>query len=164
MSRKHSIWAISVFFLHIKGDSFSSILFLQICSDEMFSLCSQKAEMRCLLPKSLLDHGLFPPVSQKDENNRERKVDQIYNFSWSGQRKTPSYLNKLVFPENFMSALRTIAMKEDEYSEVSLLLEEVPYLCDNFLCICLLVCSFCFILVDCSSHFNCLSLWKMAFK
>ncbi|XP_044493771.1 actin-histidine N-methyltransferase isoform X2 [Mangifera indica] len=85
----------------------------------------QKAEMRCLLPKSLLDHGFFPPVSQKDENNRERKVDQICNFSWSGQRKTPSYLNKLVFPENFMSALRTIAMKEDEYSKVSLLLEEL---------------------------------------
>ncbi|KAJ0052241.1 hypothetical protein Pint_00300 [Pistacia integerrima] len=85
----------------------------------------QKAEMRCLLPKALLDHGFFPPGSQKDEDNNECKVDHICNFSWSGQRNTPSYINKLVFPENFLSALRTIAMKEDEHSKVALLLEEL---------------------------------------
>ncbi|KAJ0112640.1 hypothetical protein Patl1_00315 [Pistacia atlantica] len=84
----------------------------------------QKAEMRCLLPKALLDHGFFPPGSQKDEDNNECKVDHICNFSWSGQRNTPSYINKLVFPGNFLSALRTIAMKEDEHSKVALLLEE----------------------------------------
>ncbi|XP_031267752.1 uncharacterized protein LOC116126187 isoform X1 [Pistacia vera] len=85
----------------------------------------QKAEMRCLLPKALLDHGFFPPGSQKDEDNNECKVDHICNFSWSGQRNMPSYINKLVFPGNFLSALRTIAMKEDEHSKVALLLEEL---------------------------------------
>ncbi|PON85193.1 hypothetical protein TorRG33x02_190370 [Trema orientale] len=37
----------------------------------------------------------------------------------------PSYLDKLVFPENFLSALRTIAMQEDEPFKVSTLLEEL---------------------------------------
>ncbi|KAG9142401.1 hypothetical protein Leryth_025422 [Lithospermum erythrorhizon] len=47
------------------------------------------------------------------------------NYSWSGERKMPSYLDKLVFPEEFMSALRTIAMTEDQTYQVSALLEEL---------------------------------------
>ena len=34
-------------------------------------------------------------------------------------------MNKLVFPEMFLSTLRTIAMNEDELYQVSTLLEEV---------------------------------------
>ncbi|KAI9180759.1 hypothetical protein LWI28_007876 [Acer negundo] len=37
----------------------------------------------------------------------------------------PSYSNKLVFPESFLAALRTIAMKQDEHLKVSSLLEEL---------------------------------------
>ncbi|VFQ85978.1 unnamed protein product [Cuscuta campestris] len=47
------------------------------------------------------------------------------NYSWSGERKIPSYLNRLVFPEEFMTALRTIAMKEDELYKVTSLLSEL---------------------------------------
>ncbi|KAJ7951059.1 SET domain-containing protein [Quillaja saponaria] len=86
---------------------------------------AQKAEMRCLLPRSLLDHGFFPLGTQKDVYNSKCKLDQVCNYSWSGQRKTPSYASKLVFPENFLSALRTIAMQEDELFKVSSLLEEL---------------------------------------
>ncbi|KAL5166988.1 Ribulose-1,5 bisphosphate carboxylase/oxygenase large subunit N-methyltransferase, chloroplastic [Glycine soja] len=41
------------------------------------------------------------------------------------QRKMPSYVNKLVFPEKFMTTLRTIAMQEDELFKVSSMLEEL---------------------------------------
>lgn len=87
----------------------------------------QKAEMRCLLSKTLLDHGFF---SNKKETNGKCKENEVPNFSWSGQRKTPSYLNKLVFPEEFLTCLRTIAMGEDEIYKVTSLLQEVhSYFC-----------------------------------
>ncbi|KAF3442245.1 hypothetical protein FNV43_RR16161 [Rhamnella rubrinervis] len=86
---------------------------------------AQKAELRCLLPRSLLDHGFFPVGIPKDEGNESCKRDQVCSYSWSGERKMPSYLNKLVFPDKFLSALRTIAMKEDELFQVSALLEEL---------------------------------------
>lgn len=89
--------------------------------------------MRCLLPRSLLEHGFFPAGSSKDERNSNGKVDHVFNFSWSGHRRTPSYLSKLVFPENFLTALRTIAMREDEYIKVSSLLEEVSFSVATFL-------------------------------
>ncbi|KAK2650443.1 hypothetical protein Ddye_017932 [Dipteronia dyeriana] len=82
---------------------------------------AQTAELRCLLPKSLLDHGFFPP----HECNNKCKTGPICDFSWSGQRRMPSYSNKLVFPESFLAALRTIAMKQDEHLKVSSLLEEL---------------------------------------
>ncbi|KAL2330372.1 hypothetical protein Fmac_017953 [Flemingia macrophylla] len=85
----------------------------------------QKAEMRCLLPKTLLDNGFFPPGTQNSGENNKDKADQVCNYSWSGQRKMPSYVNKLVFPEKFMTTLRTIAMQEDELFKVSSMLEEL---------------------------------------
>nr|AKM76813.1 SET domain-containing protein [Monsonia marlothii] len=80
---------------------------------------AQKADMRCLLHRSLLDRGFF------SEGNNNTEVDQTCNYSWSGQRKIPSYVNKLVFPEGFLTTLRTIAMREDELFKVSSLLEEL---------------------------------------
>ncbi|GMN20966.1 hypothetical protein TIFTF001_045412 [Ficus carica] len=84
----------------------------------------QKAEMRCLLPRSLLDHGFFPQGIPKDGDDAH-KPDQVCSYSWSGQRKIPSYVNKLIFSENFLSTLRTIAMQEDQLFKVSALLEEL---------------------------------------
>ncbi|KAI7736529.1 hypothetical protein M8C21_020603 [Ambrosia artemisiifolia] len=83
---------------------------------------AQKAEMRCLLSKKLLDNGFF---SNEKETRDKAKETEVVNYSWSGQRKTPSYLNKLVFPEEFLTCLRTIAMTEDEIFKVSSLLEEL---------------------------------------
>ncbi|PWA99937.1 SET domain-containing protein [Artemisia annua] len=81
---------------------------------------AQKAEMRCLLSKSLLDHGFFSNKKEANDNSTE-----VPNYSWSGQRKPPSYLNKLIFPEEFLTCLRTIAMREDEIFKVSSLLQEL---------------------------------------
>ncbi|CAH8336856.1 unnamed protein product [Eruca vesicaria subsp. sativa] len=87
---------------------------------------AQKAELRCLLPKSLLDHGFFPQTTSKvRESDEKGTAARSCNFSWSGQRKIPSYVNKLVFPEDFMTGLRTIAMQEDEIYKVSAMLEEL---------------------------------------
>ena len=86
----------------------------------------QNAEMRCLLPKGLLDRGFFQEGIRKVDNETY-KHDPICSYSWSGQRKMPSYVNKLVFPESFLSALRTIAMQEDELFKVSTLLEQVVF-------------------------------------
>ncbi|VVA19399.1 PREDICTED: histone-lysine N-methyltransferase [Prunus dulcis] len=86
---------------------------------------AQKAEMRCLLPRSLLDYGFFPPDISNKEGDDKCKLDHCCSYSWSGQRKMPTYLHRLVFPENFLTALRTIAMQEDELFQVSSLLEEL---------------------------------------
>ncbi|BFG21841.1 hypothetical protein CerSpe_081150 [Prunus speciosa] len=86
---------------------------------------AQKAEMRCLLPRSLLDHGFFPVDISNKEGDDKCKLDHVCSYSWSGQRKMPTYLHRLVFPENFLTTLRTIAMQEDELFQVSSLLEEL---------------------------------------
>lgn len=119
--------------LHINGHSLPSSFSLQIYfSGNDLSL--QKAQLRCLLPKSLLEHGFFAAEPPKGGSNDNKwKVDRICNFSWSGQRRMPSYLNKLIFPENFLTALRTIAMREDELFKVSSLLEEVQFFIASFL-------------------------------
>ncbi|KAK4266745.1 hypothetical protein QN277_023626 [Acacia crassicarpa] len=108
--------------VHYPAEAIASIS----CSESKSQLLeAQKAEMRCLLPKTLLDHGFFPVGTKKGGENDKGKVDQVCNYSWSGQRKAPSYANKLVFPEKFMTALRTIAMQENEIFKVSSLLEEL---------------------------------------
>ncbi|GAV89869.1 hypothetical protein CFOL_v3_33281 [Cephalotus follicularis] len=98
---------------------------LQFSDSKAQLLEAQKAELRCLLPKSLLDHGFFPVGTPNDEGNNNCEVNKFYSYSWSGQRRTPSYVNKLVFSEDFLTALRTIAMQEDELDKVSSLLQEL---------------------------------------
>ncbi|KOM37173.1 hypothetical protein LR48_Vigan03g055400 [Vigna angularis] len=85
----------------------------------------QNAEMRCLLHKTFLDNGFFPLGTQISGEDNKGKAEQVCNYSWSGQRKMPSYANKLVFPEKFMTTLRTIAMQEEELYKVSSMLEEL---------------------------------------
>lgn len=98
-----------------------------------FILFSQKAELKCLLPRGLLDHGFFPAGTPQKESNDKGNAGPVSNYSWCGQRKMPSYLTRLVFPEDFLTALRTIAMQEDELYQVSSLLQEVWLL---YKCIC----------------------------
>nr|GMC82786.1 ribosomal lysine N-methyltransferase set10-like [Ipomoea batatas] len=86
---------------------------------------AQKAELRCLLPRTLLKDGFFPPCMPRIENNDKSSSNSISAYSWSGERKMPSYLNRLVFPEDFLTALRTIAMKDDELYKVTSLLTEL---------------------------------------
>ncbi|XP_017611815.1 uncharacterized protein LOC108457299 isoform X3 [Gossypium arboreum] len=109
--------------IHYPGEAIQNISFSDFKGQ---LLVAQKAAMRCLLPKNLLDHGFFATGSSNCKaNNTSEANDRICNFSWSGHRKTPSYLSKLVFPEDFMTALRTIAMKDEEVSKVSAMLEEL---------------------------------------
>ncbi|CAH9108328.1 unnamed protein product [Cuscuta epithymum] len=88
-------------------------------------LQAQKAEMRCLLPRSLLKEGFFPPCTPQIEMSDKHSGNHMKNYSWSGERKLPSYSNRLVFPEDFLSTLRTIAMREDELFKVTTLLSEL---------------------------------------
>ncbi|TVU12914.1 hypothetical protein EJB05_46581, partial [Eragrostis curvula] len=83
----------------------------------------QKGELRCLLPRSLLDNGFFG-VSSSEENDSKKSSSPFSSYSWSGQRKVPSYLHKIVFPQEFLSTLRTIAMQDHELEQVALLLGE----------------------------------------
>ncbi|KHF99901.1 Ribosomal N-lysine methyltransferase 1 [Gossypium arboreum] len=109
--------------IHYPGEAIQNISFSDFKGQ---LLVAQKAAMRCLLPKNLLDHGFFATGSSNCKaNNTSEANDRICNFSWSGHRKTPSYLSKLVFLEDFMTALRTIAMKDEEVSKVSAMLEEL---------------------------------------
>ncbi|XP_023645366.1 ribosomal lysine N-methyltransferase set10 isoform X2 [Capsella rubella] len=85
---------------------------------------AQKAQLRCLLPKSVLNHGFFPQTTSKIRESDEKERVRSCNFSWSGKRKMPSYMKKLVFPEDLMTGLRTIAMQEEEIYKVSAMLEE----------------------------------------
>ncbi|KAL3649514.1 hypothetical protein CASFOL_005917 [Castilleja foliolosa] len=104
---------------------------MEAISDVPFSetkvqlLEAQKGELRCLLPRSLLDNGFFPERNLSEGTSNKSKSNQVLNYSWSGQRKMPSYSDKLVFPEDFLTALRTITMKENELYQVSSLLKEL---------------------------------------
>ncbi|KAL6004608.1 hypothetical protein ACLOJK_005163 [Asimina triloba] len=107
--------------LHYPIEAFSRVPF----SDSKAELLDiQKAEMRCLLPRRLLEHGFFSTTPLQEESNTNSN-GRSCNYSWSGQRKVPSYLSKLVFPEDFLAALRTIAMQESELLQVLSLLEEL---------------------------------------
>ncbi|XP_021280649.1 uncharacterized protein LOC110413943 isoform X2 [Herrania umbratica] len=108
--------------IHYPGEALQDISFSDFKGQ---LLVAQNAAMRCLLPKNLLDRGFFPGGSSNNKAKNTCEADRICNFSWSGYRRTPSYLSKLVFPEDFMTALRTIAMREDEVSKVSSMLEEL---------------------------------------
>ncbi|CAI0429120.1 unnamed protein product [Linum tenue] len=90
-------------------------------------LQAQKAEMRHLLPKTLLNKGFFQAGSSSSNNGETEKPDlrKASNFSWSGQRSAPSYIDKLVFPDDLLTALRTISIQEDQLFKVSSLLEEL---------------------------------------
>ncbi|KAK4418708.1 Serine/threonine-protein kinase dst1 [Sesamum alatum] len=107
--------------IHYPMEAISDVPFSET---KMQLLEAQKGELRCLLPRSLLKSGFFPESTLPVEPSNKDSGSQGFNYSWSGQRKAPSYIDKLVFPEEFLTALRTITMKENELYQVSSLLEE----------------------------------------
>lgn len=108
--------------VHYPGEAIHRVPFSE---SKIQLLEAQKAEMRCLLHRNLLGHGFFPASSVQKETDGKCRGKEVCNYSWSGQRKMPSYLNKLVFPDDFLTSLRTIAMREEELYQVSSLLEEL---------------------------------------
>ncbi|KAB1216230.1 [Fructose-bisphosphate aldolase]-lysine N-methyltransferase, chloroplastic [Morella rubra] len=106
--------------VHYPMEAIQSVPFSQLKS-QLFE--AQKAELKCLLPRSLLDQGYSLESTTRSEGN-DSCENRVCNYSWSGRHKMPSYLNKLVFPENFLTAWRTIALKEELF-QVSSKLEEL---------------------------------------
>uniref|UniRef100_A0A8R7UXP0 SET domain-containing protein n=1 Tax=Triticum urartu TaxID=4572 RepID=A0A8R7UXP0_TRIUA len=98
---------------------------LQSADVKMKLIEMQKAELRCLLPTSLLDRGFFGTSTSSSEDDNKKNASHFSSYSWSGQRKVPSYLHKNLFPQEFLSTLRTIAMQEHELEQVASLLGEV---------------------------------------
>uniref|UniRef100_A0A0E0DW36 non-specific serine/threonine protein kinase n=1 Tax=Oryza meridionalis TaxID=40149 RepID=A0A0E0DW36_9ORYZ len=84
----------------------------------------QNAELRCLLPRSLLENGFFGSCSGENKENKNN-TGPFSSYSWSGQRKVPSYIEKIVFPQEFISTLRTIALQEHELEHTASLLGEI---------------------------------------
>ncbi|EMS45103.1 Calcium-dependent protein kinase 3 [Triticum urartu] len=97
---------------------------LQSADVKMKLIEMQKAELRCLLPTSLLDRGFFGTSTSSSEDDNKKNASHFSSYSWSGQRKVPSYLHKNLFPQEFLSTLRTIAMQEHELEQVASLLGE----------------------------------------
>lgn len=89
-----------------------------------YLLCLQNAELRCLLPRSLLENGFFGSCSGENKENKNN-TSPFSSYSWSGQRKVPSYIEKIVFSQEFISTLRTIALQEHELEHTASLLGEV---------------------------------------
>lgn len=108
--------------VHYPSEAIQDVPFSE---SKMQLLEAQKGELRCLLPRSLLNHGFFKTCDQQKQTDDKCTASQVCNYSWCGQRKKPSYINKLVFPEDFLTSLRTIAMREEELYRVSSLLEEL---------------------------------------
>ena len=84
--------------------------------------------LRWLLPGSLLQSGFYSKESISQPNTLEcDNPASCTSYSWSGNRKPPSFLKQFVFPEDMIAALRIVAMKEDELQTVASMLEEVLY-------------------------------------
>ncbi|XP_047947699.1 uncharacterized protein LOC125193832 isoform X3 [Salvia hispanica] len=107
--------------LHYPVEAISDMPFSE---GKLLLLEEQKGELRCLLTRNLLDNGFFPEcTSPRGTKSMEYDDDQGFDYK-SARRTIPSYANKLVFPEKFLTALRTVTMKESELQQVFSLLEE----------------------------------------
>lgn len=99
----------------------------------------QNLPLRWLLPSSELKRG-FCGQSKSATLSRTLVETQkliVTGHSWSGHRKAPAYVEQIVFPEDLLTALRIVAMKEDEVYHVVGLLEEVvcftlPFFASSF--------------------------------
>lgn len=97
------------------------------CAEAKIQLLNQQnLSLRWLFPAALLQRGFYAeerPVLLSRQELCEPLAPSSY--SWSGNRKPPTYLNQFVFPEEAIAALRVVAMKEDEVKVVQSLLQEL---------------------------------------
>lgn len=85
----------------------------------------QNLPLRWLLPSSELKKG-FCGQSKSATLSRTLVDSQkliVSGHSWSGHRKAPAYVEQIVFPEDLLTALRIVAMQEDEVHDVVGLLD-----------------------------------------
>lgn len=97
----------------------------------------QNLPLRWLLPSSELKRG-FCGQSKSTKTLVEPQKLIVTGHSWSGHRKAPAFVEQIVFPEDLLTALRIVAMEEDEVYHVVGLLEEVvcftlPFFARSFL-------------------------------
>ncbi|CAM8899606.1 unnamed protein product [Rhodiola kirilowii] len=107
--------------IHYPVESLQSIPYADAKSELLQAQVRLSFDVRSVMQDYLHSYSLLE-TSQNDCNSKAAKVG---SYSWSGKRKMPSYLSKLVFPEDFLTALRTISMKEEQLYQVSSMLEEV---------------------------------------
>lgn len=90
-------------------------------------LLFQKLPLRWLLSSSLLKTGCVNQRNCEASPKSNALKEELYshNYSWSGRRKPPHILEKPVFPEELVAALRIIAMTQEEVQSATALLEEV---------------------------------------
>ncbi|CAM6096871.1 unnamed protein product [Calypogeia fissa] len=87
----------------------------------------QKLPLRWLLPTSLLEVGYVnqPDIKASPSSDISKDNQHSNSYSWSGHRKPPHNLDRQVFPEEMLAALRIIAMTEEEVQSTTSLLAEL---------------------------------------
>lgn len=92
---------------------------------------SQELELRWLLSLSLLKKGFLKQAQSEEPDSTEEppKKQVSCGYSWSGNRPPPRELDRIVFPEAVIAALRTVAMTEAELHATVGLLDEVCLHC-----------------------------------
>lgn len=88
-------------------------------------LQEQTLILRWLLPGALLQKGFYNEERINPPESIKLGDQACCSYSWSGNRKPPSFLNRFVFPEETIAALRVVAMKEDEMQTVLSMLDEL---------------------------------------
>ena len=90
-----------------------------------YACLMQNSTLRWLLPRTLLHNGFYSKESISPNILECDNSAFCTSYSWSGNRKPPSFLKQFVFPEDMIAALRIVSMKEDELQAVISMLEEV---------------------------------------
>ncbi|KAG0597800.1 hypothetical protein M758_12G021100 [Ceratodon purpureus] len=91
------------------------------CSETKKQLLNElKLPLRYLVPSSELRRGFYEEL-----NLDSMPKIPLTGHSWTGHRKTSPLANKVVFPEDLLTALRIVAMGEEEVYRVASMLEDI---------------------------------------
>lgn len=99
-----------------------------VCSDTKSQLLEQlNLPLRWLVPSSELKRGFCceSNLHMLSETPAESGKPIITGHSWTGHRKSSALAEKVVFPEELLTALRIVSMEEDEVYHVVAMLEEI---------------------------------------
>jgi hypothetical protein len=95
-----------------------------VCNCELKFITLQNLPLRWLVPSSELRRGFYEQLNL-DSISKIPLEDIITGHSWTGHRKASPLANKVVFPEDLLTALRIVAMEEEDVYRVASMLEDV---------------------------------------
>lgn len=98
-----------------------------MCNCGLKFISLQNLPLRWLVPSSELKRGFYEELNL-DSMPKIPPENIVTGHSWTGHRKTSPLANKLVFPEDLLTALRIVAMEEEEVYRVASMLEDVSLL------------------------------------